>query len=208
MNIQKNARLTPLGRERIIRQVESGQTPEAVAEAAGVCPPRVRKRVDRYRREGSPGLRDRSSRPHRLHRPAPGAIIETIERLRRRRRTGKQIAVEAGVSPATVSRVSAPAGLEQAERLGDHRHPRPGIVGLHHGAVHVPITQRSAHPLTAQMILNGSEQALDNDRSITGPDPVAIEEDDHARPISFTETNVSSDARVAASMSPYNVTIF
>ena len=33
MNVHKNARLTPLGRERIVRQVASGQTPEAVAEA-------------------------------------------------------------------------------------------------------------------------------------------------------------------------------
>jgi DNA-binding CsgD family transcriptional regulator len=38
MNLHKNARLTPRGRERIVRQVESGQTPEAVAKAAGVCP--------------------------------------------------------------------------------------------------------------------------------------------------------------------------
>ena len=38
MNMHKNARLTPRGRERIVRQVESGQMPEAVAEAAGVCP--------------------------------------------------------------------------------------------------------------------------------------------------------------------------
>jgi transposase-like protein len=52
MNMHKNARLTPRGRERIVRQVESGQTPEAVAEAAGVCPRTVRKWVDRYRREG------------------------------------------------------------------------------------------------------------------------------------------------------------
>ena len=36
MNVHKNARLTPRGRGRIVRQVESGQTPEAVAEAAGV----------------------------------------------------------------------------------------------------------------------------------------------------------------------------
>ena len=27
MNVHKNARLTPHGRERIVRQVESGQTP-------------------------------------------------------------------------------------------------------------------------------------------------------------------------------------
>ena len=48
MNMHKNARLTPRGRERIVRQVESGQTTEAVAEAAGVCPRTVRKWVDRY----------------------------------------------------------------------------------------------------------------------------------------------------------------
>ena len=32
MNVHKNARLTPRGRERIVRQVASGQTPEAVAK--------------------------------------------------------------------------------------------------------------------------------------------------------------------------------
>ena len=47
MNVHKNARLTPLGRERIVRQVESGQTPEAVSETAGVCPRTVRKWVER-----------------------------------------------------------------------------------------------------------------------------------------------------------------
>ena len=57
MNMHKNARLTPRGRERIVRQFESGQTLEAVAEAAGVCPRTVRKWVDRYRREGLAGLR-------------------------------------------------------------------------------------------------------------------------------------------------------
>jgi len=53
MNVHKNARLTPCGRERIVRQIESGQTPKAVGLAAGVCPRTVRKWVDRYRREGS-----------------------------------------------------------------------------------------------------------------------------------------------------------
>src|SRR5204863_185778 len=51
MNIHKNARLTPIGRERIVRQVASGQTPKAVSEAAGVCPRTIRKWVDRYRIE-------------------------------------------------------------------------------------------------------------------------------------------------------------
>jgi transposase-like protein len=48
MNVHKNARLTPHGRERIVRQVESGQTPKAVGEAAGVGPQTVRKWVFRY----------------------------------------------------------------------------------------------------------------------------------------------------------------
>jgi hypothetical protein len=37
MNIHKNARLTPVGRERIVMQVESGQTPQAAARAARIC---------------------------------------------------------------------------------------------------------------------------------------------------------------------------
>src|SRR6516225_1006211 len=101
MNMHKNARLTPRGRERIVRQVANGQTPKAVAEAAGVCPRTVRKWLDRYSREGLAGLQDRSSRPHRLRRATPQDIVEEIERLRRHRWTGKQIAAETGASPAT-----------------------------------------------------------------------------------------------------------
>ena len=93
MNVHKNARLTPRGRERIVRQVANGQTPEAVAQAAGVCPRTVRKWVDRYRREGLAGLQDRSSRPHQLRQPTPQAVVKEIERLRRQRWTGKQICI-------------------------------------------------------------------------------------------------------------------
>jgi cytochrome bd ubiquinol oxidase subunit I len=69
MNIHKNARLTPIGRERLVGLVESGQTPETAARRAGVCPRTVRKWLARFRAEGVAGLQDRSSRPHRLHRP-------------------------------------------------------------------------------------------------------------------------------------------
>ena len=116
MNVHKNARLTPHGRERIVRQVQSGQTPKAVGEAAGVCPRTVRKWVERYRREGLAGLRDRSSRPHRLHRPTPQAVVEQVEALRRQRHTGKQIAAELGISPATVSRILKRLGLNRMAR--------------------------------------------------------------------------------------------
>jgi transposase InsO family protein len=117
MNVHKNARLTPRGRERIVELVASGQTPQAIAQAVGVCPRTVRKWIDRHRRAGLPGLQDRSSRPHRLRQPTPQAIVETIEQLRRQRWTGKQIAAETGVSPATVSRVLRRLGLHRLSAL-------------------------------------------------------------------------------------------
>jgi transposase InsO family protein len=117
MNVHKNARLTPRGRERIVELVASGQKPEAVSEAVGVCPRTVRKWVDRYRCEGLVGLQDRSSRPHRLRQPTPQAVIEKVEQLRRQRWTGKQIAAEVGISPATVSRVLRRLGLNKLSAL-------------------------------------------------------------------------------------------
>ncbi len=83
MNIHKNARLTPIGREHLVRAVLSGQTPEAAARAAGVCPRTAHKWVARYRDEGVSGLADRSSRPRRLYRPTPKAVTEKVEALRR-----------------------------------------------------------------------------------------------------------------------------
>jgi transposase InsO family protein len=132
MNIHKNARLTPHGREHIVRAVTSGQTPKAVAQAAGVCPRTVRKWVGRYRIEGAAGLCDRSSRPHRLHRPTPQAIVDQVEGLRRRRYTGKQIAADLHISPATVSRILRRLGLnklsalEPAEPVRRYEREHPG----------------------------------------------------------------------------------
>src|SRR5215468_3588351 len=117
MNIHKNARLTVHGRERIVRQAMSGQTPKAVALAAGVCLRTIRKWVSRYRTEGLAGLQDRSSRPHRLRRPTSQQVVEKIEQLRRQRWAGGQIAIEVGVSPVTVSRVLRRLGLSKLSTL-------------------------------------------------------------------------------------------
>jgi transposase InsO family protein len=117
MNIHKNARLTPRGREVMVSRIASGQTPEAAARDAGVCPRTVRKWVARYKAEGIEGLRDRSSRPRRLYRPTPAGIVEQVEALRRQRWTGKQIAAEVGVSPATVSRILQRLGLNRIKAL-------------------------------------------------------------------------------------------
>jgi transposase len=62
-----------------VRLAASGQTPQAIATAVGVCPRTVRKWLKRYREEGLAGLFDRSSRP-----PRPNG------RNRVRRETGKE----------------------------------------------------------------------------------------------------------------------
>ena len=59
MDIHKNARLTPHGRERLAKMILSGQTPEAASQAAGVCPRTASKWVGRYNSEGLAGLQDR-----------------------------------------------------------------------------------------------------------------------------------------------------
>jgi transposase InsO family protein len=117
MNVHKNARLTPRGRERIIELDTNGRTPQAISEAVGVCPRTVRKWIGRYHREGLVGLQDRSSRPRRLRQPTPQTVVEKIEQLRRQRLTGKAIAAEVRVSPATVSRVLRRLGLNKLSAL-------------------------------------------------------------------------------------------
>jgi transposase InsO family protein len=117
MNIHKNARLTPIGRERLVAGVLSGQTPEAAARAAGVCPRTVYKWVARFKAEGAAGLADRSSRPRRLRRPTSLDCGNEIIALRRQRLCGKHIAKRVGVSPATVSRILRRAGLSRMRDL-------------------------------------------------------------------------------------------
>ncbi len=132
MNMHKNARMTPIGRERLVQAVVGGQRPEAAARAAGVCPRTVRKWFARFKAEGRAGLMDRSSRPKRLYRPTPPAVVERVEVLRRQRFTGKQIAADLGVSPATVSRILRRLGLnrmrdlEPAEPVRRYEREHPG----------------------------------------------------------------------------------
>jgi transposase len=117
MDIHKNARLTPHGRERLAKMIVGGQTPQAASEAAGVCPRTGGKWRDRFEQKGLAGLQDRSSRPHRLRQPTPPQVIERIARLLRQRMPGTEIATTVGVSPATVSRVLKRLGLSKLSAL-------------------------------------------------------------------------------------------
>jgi len=133
MDSHKNAPLTPKGREVMVRRViEGGLTKAAAAGQFNVTAKTVAKWVRRFRAEGVGGLRDRSSRPHSLPSQTPPATCATVEALRRQRYTGKQIAAEVGVSPATVSRVLRRLGLnrlrdlEPAEPVRRYEREHPG----------------------------------------------------------------------------------
>ncbi len=112
--------------------VEGGLSKAAAAYQFNVTPKTVAKWVKRFRTEGVDGLRDRSSRPHSLPSQTPAAACAAVEALRRQRYTGKQIAVEVGVSPATVSRIlhrlglNSLAALEPAEPIRRYERQHPG----------------------------------------------------------------------------------
>jgi transposase InsO family protein len=179
MNIHENARLTPSGRERLVRQVAVGLTVPAVAEASGVCVKTVRKWVARFQAEGVAGLRDRSSRPHTLHRPTPTTTVEAIERLRRQRLSGQRIARDLSVSPATVSRVlrrlglNRIAALEPPEPVRRYERARPGEL------IHIDIKKlgrfdRTGHRITGNRTRQSSRRGI-------GWEYLHLAVDDHSR---------------------------
>jgi transposase InsO family protein len=134
MNIHQNAKLTPAGRERMVMAMQGGQTPQAAARDAGVCPRTARKWLKRFEQEGRSGLLDRSSRPKRVRCPTPPETIARAVELRRQRLPGKQVAVQLGLSPATVSRILKAAKLSRTRDLDPppppnrYEHARPGAM--------------------------------------------------------------------------------
>jgi transposase InsO family protein len=133
MNTHKNAPMTAKGREAMVRSVtEGGLSKIAAARQFNTTPKTVAKWVARFRTEGVVGLCDRSSRPHSMPGQTPPATCTQIEALRRQRYTGKQIAVQLKVSPATVSRVLRRLGLnrmrdlEPAEPVRRYEREHPG----------------------------------------------------------------------------------
>lgn len=191
MNIHKNARLTPLGRKRMVRRILAGQTPEAAGSAAGVCPATARKWLRRFLAEGVNGLADRSSRPNRRREPTPAETADRIAGLRRERWTGKRIAAEVGVSPSTVSRVLRRRGLswlrdlDPAEPVPRYERKRPGEL-IHLDIKKLGRFERAGHRIT------GDRTGQSNSRGV-GWEYVHVCIDDHSR-IAFSEIKADEKA--------------
>jgi transposase InsO family protein len=185
MDVHKNASLTPRGREEMVRAVVAGGLSKAAAAGRyNTTVKTVTKWVNRFLTEGVEGLRDRSSRPHSLPSQTPPAIRAAVEVLRRQRYTGQQIAVELGISPATVSRILRSLGLnslkalEPAEPVRRYERESPGEL------IHIDIKKLGRFERTGHRI-TGDRTGQSNSRGV-GWEYLHLAIDDHSR-VAYSE---------------------
>lgn len=196
MNIHKNARLTPRRREEMALSVLEGRLSKAQAAVAfGVSAKIVARWVERYKVEGRAGMADRSSRPHRLRSPVPHAAIARVIALRRQRWTGKHIAMEVGVSPATVSRILKRAGLSRLKDIDPavpvrrYERKRPGEM-IHLDIKKLGKFNRVGHRITGDRHRQSSQRG---NGTAPGWEFVHVAIDDHSR-LSFTQIHADEKA--------------
>lgn len=104
-----NARLTVHGRRLLVERVVGAGRPVAhVAKELGVSRQCAHRWVSRFRAEGSVGLLDRSSRPHRCPRRTSPTLEAAVLAMRRLERRGQDwIGPELGVPARTVGAILA-----------------------------------------------------------------------------------------------------
>lgn len=185
MDTHKNASLTPKGREAMVRSVvEGGLSKTAAARRFNTTPKTVAKWIRRFRAEGVDGLRDRSSRPLSLPSQTAPATCAAVEALRRQRYTGSQIAVEVGVSPATVSRIlrrrglNKLAALELAEPVRRYEREHPGEI------IHIDIKKLGRFEQIGHRI-TGDRKGQSNSRGV-GWEYLHLAIDDRSR-VAYSE---------------------
>lgn len=102
----RKARTTVFARQLIVERVAAGWPPAHVAEQLGISRATVYKWLRRWRQEGSAGLVDRSSRPHRQPRRLADAVEHRIMELRRSSHRGPVwLAAQLGLPASTIGRV-------------------------------------------------------------------------------------------------------
>jgi transposase InsO family protein len=131
-----NAALTPRARLKMAKLIvdEGWKVPRA-AERFDVSWKTARKWADRYREEGSAGMLDRSSRPHRQPNRTPVRVVRKIVHLRWKQRLGPvEIADRLGMQSSTVYAVLVRCRLNRlthidratGEPIRRYEHDKPG----------------------------------------------------------------------------------
>ena len=116
MNSHKNAKLTPRGREEMIRRMET-MPAAAVAAGFGVSLRTARKWKKRYREGGREALADRSSRPLPCRSKLTETTVREIYSLRKQRLTGEEIAARLALRRSSVFRVLRRLGCSRLSSL-------------------------------------------------------------------------------------------
>jgi len=183
MDYHQNARLTIHRREQLARKVlVEGCTLKLAAASFGVSARTAAKWVGRYREQGRSGLRDRSSRPHRLPRQTAAWVAEQVETLRRQRWTGVRIAQATGLSRATVSRILRRLRLSRIRDLD----PVPPVTRYEHARagdlLHLDIKKLARFAAAGHRVHGDLRRRT---RGV-GWDYVHVAIDDHSR-IAFSE---------------------
>lgn len=193
MNSHNNARLTPRGREQMVRAVvDNGISMAQAARHFNTSPKTVAKWVGRFRDHGVQGLVDRSSRPHSLPSQTPLATCDAVEVLRRQRYTQAAIAAELALSPATVSRILKRRGLSLLSSL-EPAEPRPRYERAAPGEIiHIDIKKLGRFNAVGHRI-TGDRRGQSNQRgngTAPGWEYVHVAIDDHSR-VAFSQIKPS-----------------
>lgn len=182
MNSHKHARLTPAGRALLVHRVlHESWSMAAASQAMGVSCRTGFKWLARFRAEGEPGLRDRSSRPHHSPSACCAEQVGLFELQRRQRLPLWRIARQCGRSLATVARHMARLGLSRLSALQPpvpvrrYERDNPGEL-LHIDTKRLGRIQGIGHRITGDRKLNRNKGI--------GWDAVHLAIDDHSR-VSF-----------------------
>lgn len=199
MNSHNNARLTPRGREGMVRVVvDNGLSIAAAAQRFNTTTKTVAKWVRRFQAEGVEGLRDRSSRPHSLPSQTPLATCDAVEVLRRQRHTQAAIAVELSLSPATVSRILKRRGLSLLSSL-EPAEPRPRYERATPGEIiHIDIKKLGRFNAIGHRITRDRRGQSNQRGNGTAPgwEYVHVAIDDHSR-VAFSQIKPSEKKKPA-----------
>ena len=157
------ARLNVLGRELLVTRVEILGWPVATAaEAQGISRATGYKWVRRFRAEGTPGLADRSSRPHHSPRATPAAEVERILAARTEWRWGPDRLGPFLGHPA--STVAAVLHREGVPRLADLDRPT-GLPVRRYEACHPGALVHQDHKKLGRIPDGGGHRALGRARA-------------------------------------------